>query len=404
MASDATRSGATSPSSVDFSLMLGGPLFQLWRRSHLTDDALTLVHRRIVVAVAITWAPLLVLCALQGSLIGPGRSMTLLKDTDCHLRFLVSLPLLIASELIVHGRMRPLVDQFRLRGLVRPGQAARFAEALAEAFRLRNSVVAELLLIVFVYAVGVSFLWRQFSALNGSTWYETLGAGRYNISPAGLWFLLVSLPIYQFLLCRWYFRLFIWARFLWRVAGLDLDLDPTHPDKAGGLGFLGASLNAFLPLAAAHGALLTGVMADQILFAGARFVDFEVEAFLLVVFLLTVFAGPLTVFALRLARVRRKGLAEYGALAQDYVRAFDTKWVRGGAPPGELLIGSSDIQSLADLANSYAVIEQMRIVPLSQKTLIQFVAAALLPMAPLSLTMMPLEKIIQGLVGVVSPL
>jgi hypothetical protein len=403
MPSDASSSGATPASSVDFSLMVGGPLFQLWRRSHLTDDALTLVHRRIVATLAITWAPLLVLCALQGSLIGAGRSMPFLKDADCHLRFLVSVPLLIASELIVHGRMRPLVDQFRLRGLVRPDQTARFAEAVAEAFRLRNSVVAELILIVFVYSVGVPFLWRQFFALRASTWYAMPGPAGYNISPAGLWFLVVSLPVYQFLLCRWYFRLFIWARFLWRVAGLDLDLDPTHPDKAGGLGFLGASLNAFFPLAAAHGVLLTGVIANRILFTGARFLDFEVEAFLLVAFLVTVFAGPLTVFALRLARVRRKGLAEYGALAQDYVRAFDTKWVRGGAPPGELLIGSSDIQSLADLANSYAVIEQMRIVPLSHKALIQFVAAILLPMAPLSLTMMPLEKIIESLVGVVSP-
>jgi hypothetical protein len=96
MASDPSRYSVTPLSSADFSLMVGGPLFQLWRRSHLADDALTLVPRRIVAAVAITWAPLLVLCAVQGSLIGSGRSMPFLEDADCHLRFLVSLPLLIA--------------------------------------------------------------------------------------------------------------------------------------------------------------------------------------------------------------------------------------------------------------------------------------------------------------------
>jgi hypothetical protein len=33
---------------ADFSLVLGGPLFQLLRRSRLSDDALTLVHRRAI--------------------------------------------------------------------------------------------------------------------------------------------------------------------------------------------------------------------------------------------------------------------------------------------------------------------------------------------------------------------
>lgn len=402
--SEVVTSGSTPLPKIDFSLMLGGPLFQIWRRAHLTDDAINLVQRRVVAAVAITWAPLFVLCLLQGSLFGGGRSVPFLKDADCHLRFLVSMPLLIAAELIVHGRMLPLVDQFRLRGLVRPDDAARFARALDEAFSLRNSLVAELILVVFVYTIGVTVVWRQFSAVHAGTWYATLSGGHYTMSAAGVWFVLISLPIYQFLLVRWYFRLFIWARFLWRVAGLDLDLDPTHPDKAGGLAFLGASLNAFLPLAAAHGVLLTGVMANRILFAGAKFVDFEVEAFFLVVFLLIVFAGPLTVFTLRMARLRRKGLAEYGALGQVYVRTFDTKWLRTAGPASEPLIGSSDIQSLADLANSYAVIEQMRILPVSRTALLQFIAVTLLPMAPLLLTMMPLEKIITSLVGMVSPL
>jgi hypothetical protein len=404
MPSDASSSGATPASDLDFSLMLGGPLFQLCLRAHISDNALALTHRRILAAVAITWAPLLVICALQGSLFGGGQSVPFLKDVDCHLRFLVSVPLLIFAELFVHRRMRPIVDQFRIRELVRPDQWELFNKALHQTFRLRNSIVAEALLVVFVYSVGVAFVWRQYAALGTGTWYAATDAGGYRLSLAGLWFALVSLPIYQFLLCRWYFRLFVWAVFLWRVAGLDLDLDPTHPDKAGGLGFLGASVNAFLPLAVAHGVFLTGVMADHIFFDGARLADFLVEIAVLVVFLVMVFAGPLTVFALRLARVKRTGLGEYGALAQDYVRSFDSKWLRGGAPVDEPLIGSSDIQSLADLANSYAVIEAMRIVPVSRPTLIRFVAAILIPMAPLLLTIMPLEKLITSVVGIVSPL
>ena len=71
-----------------------------------------------------------------------------------------------------------------------------------------------------------------------------------------MWYGYVSLPLFQFLLMRWYFRLFIWTRFLWQVSRLDLSLVPTHPDRVGGLGFLANTVYAFPPLAVAHGALL----------------------------------------------------------------------------------------------------------------------------------------------------
>jgi hypothetical protein len=39
----------------------------------------------------------------------------------------------------------------------------------------------------------------------------------------------------------WHVRFFIWYRFLWQVSKIPLNLIPTHPDRAGGLGFLGLS-------------------------------------------------------------------------------------------------------------------------------------------------------------------
>ena len=41
-----TRSATTLEATPDFSLVLGGPLFQLFRRAHLSGDALELMHRR----------------------------------------------------------------------------------------------------------------------------------------------------------------------------------------------------------------------------------------------------------------------------------------------------------------------------------------------------------------------
>jgi len=399
-ASVAASAAAPPAGGQDFSLVLGGPLFQLLHRLGLYDDAVGLLRRRIAFFVIITWAPLLLLSAAEGLLFGVSRSMPFMNDTECHLRFLLAVPLLIIAELVVHQRMQPLIAQFQIRGLVRPAQMARFTDALNEGLKLRNSVVAEVLLLVAVYAVGILVVWRQGVALHTSSWYRS-AAGGDQLSLAGLWFVFVSLPIYQFLLLRWYFRLFIWAKFLWRVSRLDLDLNPLHPDKAGGLSFVGGSLHAFTPIAAAHGVMLTGMMANRIFYEGAKLTGFQVELFGAVIILLVLFSGPMLVFSPLLARVKRTGLREYGALAQSYVRAFDTKWLRGGAPADEALIGSGDIQSLADLGNSYAVVEHMRLAPLSRGAVLQFVGAILIPIVPLLLTIMSPEKLIGKLVGIV---
>ena len=57
---------------ADFSLVLGGPLYQLWRRAHLAGDALQLLRRRIVVLTMLAWVPLLVLSVAEGHAWGGG--------------------------------------------------------------------------------------------------------------------------------------------------------------------------------------------------------------------------------------------------------------------------------------------------------------------------------------------
>ena len=194
-----------------------------------------------------------------------------------------------------------------------------------------------------------------------------LGAGNSGLSLAGWWHALISVPFFQFLLLRWYFRGFIWARFLWQMSRLDLQLVPTHPDRVGGLGFLTNVVYAFTPILLAHGALLSGLIADRIFFDGAKLPQFMVEIVGGVAVLVLLVLFPLMVFAGQLARLKRTGLADYGRLAQRYVREFDQKWLRG-SEPGEPLIGSPDIQSLADLANSFEVVRQVRFVPFSKET------------------------------------
>jgi hypothetical protein len=152
---------------------LGGPLFQLLRRSHLANDALGLVHQRIIVISLFCWLPLVVLSALEGKMLGGIATVPFLLDAEVHIRFLVVIPLLISVELVVHERMRFVVKQFLERHLIPESSMRRFDAAIASVFRLRNSVLAEVLIFAFVYVFGILIVWRQYVALDTATWYAT---------------------------------------------------------------------------------------------------------------------------------------------------------------------------------------------------------------------------------------
>jgi hypothetical protein len=385
----------------EFSLALGGPLFQLLRRAHLTDDALQLLRRRVLAISLFCWLPLLVLSALEGHLLGQSVAIPFLKDVDLHVRLLVALPLLIIAERVVHQRIRPLVKQFQAQDLVPESARPSFQAAVSSAARLRNSAVAEVLLIAFVYGVGVLVIWRHFMSIDTMTWYATPSAEGSKLTLTGWWYGLVSLPVFQFLLVRWLFRLFVWARFLFQVSRFDLNLIPTHPDRAGGLGFLSKSLLAYYPLAAAFGTLMAGSMANRIFYSGATLPGFKMQIAAGVVLVVVFFAGPLFVFVPRLSRAKRTGMSEFGILAQRYVREFDAKWLRGGAPADEAFVGSADIQSLADLGNSFEVVKSMRAVPVVMQDLIRIGVATLVPIGPLLLTVMPMEELLKMLLGLI---
>lgn len=385
----------------DFSLVLGGPLFQLLRRTHLADDALEMVRQRIVVMALLAWLPLLLLTALEGQLIGGSTAVPFLMDAEVHIRFLVAIPLMIGAELVVHRRMRLLLRQFLERKLIPESALPRFDAAIHSAFRLRNSTLAEVLLIAIVYSLGILVIWPNYMALDAPTWFATPTAEGSKLSLAGMWYIYLCLPIFQFLLLRWYFRLFIWSRFLWQVSRIELNLVPTHPDRTGGLGFLSGTVYAFVPLLMAHGAIVAGNLANRIFYLGGSLPDFKVEVALMVVFLLCVVFGPLLAFAPQLAAAKRTGKREYGTLAQRYVRAFDAKWLRGGAPANEPLLGSADIQSLSDLGSSYEVVQSMRTTPVSKEALLRLAAAVLVPIVPLVLTMMPWEELLKKLLGII---
>jgi hypothetical protein len=376
----------------DFSLVLGGPLFQLFRRAHLSGDALELLNRRVVIIACIAWVPLLILSLARGHAFGNAVRIPFLYDIEAQVRFLVALPILVIAELVVHRRLRPAVQQFVQRNIVTPEDIPGFNRAVESTLRLRNSVLIEVALIVIVYTVGI-WVWRTEVALGAVSWYATPDGGRMHLTPAGYWYVFASVPIFQFLLLRWYFRFFLWFWLLFRISRLNLNLVPVHADRTGGLGFLGVSTNAFAPLLVAQGAILAGLIASQIFYAGRTLPEFKVSIVGFLAFFIIVILIPLMVFAPRLAEVRRKGLADMGQLASRYGIEFEQKWLygdRSSAADAELL-GSGDIQSLADLANSFTVVQEMRFLPFGWRDVTRLAVITAIPFFPLLLTVFSLE-------------
>jgi hypothetical protein len=392
------RSEMLSDEAKDFSLALGGPIYQFFVRVGLVRPPFDRAALRIIIITLVAWTPLLLLASLGGRLTS-GVKIPFLFDVETHCRFLITLPLLIGAEVTIHRRMRAMILQFVERQIITPSALPKFEGIIASALRLRNSPVIELGLLALVF-VAASFWLKGVLAIQSDTWYAAVTTGKKVLAPAGYWYEYISLPIVQFIALRWYFRLFIWSRLLWQISRLDLRLVPSHPDSCCGLGFLGGNAFTLGPFLMAHSVLLSGFVANRILYEGTKLPDYRFEILAMALLLYLLALGPICVFAPRLLRQRIHGLYAYGPLASEYVIEFEKKWMEGQRPEGEALVGSGDIQSLADLTNSFAVVQHIKPFPFGKEAIIAVAVFMVLPILPLTLTMFSLQEIVTRLVQV----
>jgi hypothetical protein len=387
------------PGPINFSLVLGGPLYQLYLRTGLAQPPLDLVSRRTIAISLFCWVPPFLLALVAGEAFGTVK-IPFFLSLGVHTRFLLALPLLIASELIVHERIKGVVEQFLIRGIIRADARERFEDLIGSAMRLRNSILAEVGIALFVATISY-WVWRDSLILDASSWYAVGNDRSAHLTAAGIWYAFIGLPILRFILVRWYFRLFVWYRILWQVRSLPLHLNLFHPDRAGGLGFLSGSVLAFAPILVAQTVILTGFIGDRIWHAGAYLANFELDILAAVVFLVLIVLAPLSFFAIRLENAQQLARREYGILASRYVNAFHHKWIEEDDAPVEPLLGTQDIQSLSDLGNAYNVVSRIRILPFSKETVLEVTALVILPLLPLILTIATLHDVLTRLIKLV---
>jgi len=384
-------------STEDFSIVLGGPLYQFYLKTRLAKPPLYWFKRRVFAVTMFAWLPLLILATFSGVAIS-GVKVPFIFDIDTHARFIGSLALLVLAEVVTHQRISVVIQQFLQRDIITVETRAKFDFYIASALKLRNSVIVELLLLVAAVSCG-HLLWQEYDFFNASTWYTTVINGNATLNLAGYWYVFISLPIFQFILLRWYFRIFIWYKLLWQISRLPLQLNSLHPDRAGGLGFLTGSISAFAAVLIAHTVLLAGMITNRIWHYDATLLNFKEEILALIGFLVALVLIPLVFFIFAMARDKRIGTYKYGIMASHFVNLFYRKWVDNAAP-GTSVLGAADIQSLADLSNSFAATRDMNIIPFSFKNVLQLVLLITLPILPLVFTLLPMLDIVRAVVKV----
>jgi hypothetical protein len=382
----------------DFSL-LGGPLHRLGCRLGLVRDGTNTTALGLVLG-AFLWIVLLALALVEGL----GHVLFSIEAIGAHVRLLVVIPLLFMCEAFIDPRFAAFV-----RGIVRsqivPATARPALESeIARITRWKDAWLPEAFFLLAAVLLGLTArnetFFQYLSDLTGGSNPSAVGETTWSSQ----WHWMVCMPLFRFLFMRWLWRLALWCFFLWRVSRLELRLVPTHPDRAGGLGFLELVHTEFIPLVLAISAAQSASLAQDIASGRMTFDAIYPGVACILLGDAVLFLGPLHIFSRKLWKCKVKGMSDYSAFAERYVNEFDRKWLGADPAPGEPLLGTADIQSLADLSNSVSIVRDMRLVPVSPSMLIYLAAAALLPLLPLVLFKYPLAELLAKFFGSLSGL
>lgn len=376
-----------------FLLMEGGPFFNLQKWMRLIRENAPFLKRRALFAALITWTPLLILSQLQGLAFGHAIPVPFFSDFSGYTRFLIAVPLLLLAENVLGPRIAEAAAHFITSGVIQEKDYGQFDRFIELGLRSRDSITAEVIIGILAYISSII----AFLAIPNqvSTWYRTISGDVASFTWAGYWFMGFCLPFFWFLVMRWLWRLFLWFQFLGRVRELDMQLFPAHPDGAGGIGFVGEAQRFFGIIIFTFSLSGVGVLARSIVYDHVPLARYAPGMAIYVVIVLLIVLGPLMLFAGVLLKTKYAGLHQYGTLATAYTGSFHRKWIEHQNPQHEPLLGTADIQSLADLGNSYGYVEKMRLLPVNLRTVLHLVVVSLLPMAPLLLTVMPLKDILK---------
>jgi hypothetical protein len=385
-----TRPG-NAPPEPDIELLFlldGGRISQGLERFKLAEGARLRAGRMAALLAAVSWLPLLILAAIEGVAWGHLVDVPFLKDFLPYGQFLLAVPALVLGEVVVGKRLGWVAAELRRSDVLAPEDTPALDELLARAVELWRGRAVNAVLLIVTCAVTVFSLWEAREWLTGG-WQVV----EERTTLPGWWYLLISLPVMRFLALRWLWRLLLWTWVLWRAARLELRPHPTHPDRAGGLAFLGSAQATFGVYVFAFGIQLSCLIADAVYYRGADLMSFKAEVIAFVLIVVVVLLLPLLPFASKMVRAREEKLVFLSGSGYHGAEHLERKLLADRSRE----LPSDDISGLADFGALYENARLMRPMPIEMRHVFSLVLAAVAPFFPLVFLVMPAREVFQTL-------
>ncbi|UXP31783.1 hypothetical protein N6H18_15655 [Reichenbachiella agarivorans] len=374
----------------EFSIIRGGLLDRFFDKMHIVKKGSPSVFSKILLLLGFTWLPLIALSAWDHILIGK-VDIPLWQDIGTHTRYLIVLPLMFLAESRVDKRSKQVISQFIQSGLIGPEEMDSFHQAKVKADRMCESLWAEVvMLIIVVIGVAVKITQNEYTL---TSWFHPYGDDR--LSFAGIWVVFVSLPLFQFLILRWLWRWLIWFRLLFMISKIKFRLHPAHPDKAGGLGFLGEPPLTFGPITLAIGVLFAAMLANRMLYLDFKLLEHYTLVLIFICLVIFINIAPLMVFVYKISNTRRKGIFDYGAFINHHYRLFDNKLIQNSSQESSMRI--EDASTGVDLNDLYHAVDNMSPVPFDWRTMLTSLLTSIIPIVPLLFIELPIMDLLKML-------
>lgn len=372
------------------SLVRGDTLFRIQRAIGLIPANGLGVGRRAVFYALVTFLPIALWAALRGRVIEGSLDEPLFEHFGVHVRCLVAIPLLILAEGVAHSVTRTVLPQFVRAGIVEDERA--FRGVLEGVARLRDSTLPWVAIAGLV--IGWTLLAPQSHRPHDLLWALD-DPSRGSMGFGGWWYVYVARPVYVTLVLGWLWRVVLLFVLLVRLAKLDLQLVPTHPDRLAGLGFLCSLPKAFSLVVLALSAVISASWMHDVLYHGASLESLQFEAAGFLVLMLAIFLGPLLLYVPLLGRTKRRALLDYAALVGAHGRAVHARWIeRKPAARDEDLLAAPEIGPVADTLAIYEAVQRMQTVPLTKASALAIVVPAVVPMLLVVLSKVPVKTLL----------
>lgn len=374
----------------DYAFASGGIIWKIIDRPKF--EAKSLKHKVFLVfmLMMLCWLPIALL-----SLFTLGWQqfyLLFIRDIATHVRFLLVFPILLFARRSINNSFNHTVFFFYETQIVDQTNSNEFDRLMIKIEKWKTSRLVDYSIILLIYFL---FFVQGRSRVNNVANYAPWHLLNNHISPAGWWYLVVSLPVFQMLLYRWIYTIFLWIYFLRSISKIHLNLSSLHPDGVGGLGFLRYTQLSFFPVALALSALTAGVTNNLIIFSGISLTDYKIALGTVLVLSILLFISPLLLLLPLLAKVKRKYFMQYSSESWPIARAYEKElgefYKNGEEKP--------DASWHVDLIGSFEQTQKMKISLVDKSILFAFIAAIILPFLPVVAQQIPLKQVFFDVVG-----